>query len=99
MVEIYARRDTMHSGTYQILRCAGDLAIHCEICDRTSFSHWDVEHRYCGHCHVFHHDRMRALAPRPHRAAQPSRAWGCALLLRICAPAQNPEPKTGNRSV
>ena len=36
MVEICARRDATHSGTYQILRCAG--ISRSEICDRTGLA-------------------------------------------------------------
>ena len=55
----------------------GDLAIR-DLATGPVLATGTWEHRYCGHCHVVHHDRMRALAPRPHRAAQPSRARGGA---------------------
>jgi uncharacterized membrane protein len=29
-------------------------AIQCLICRRVSFHPMDVEHKYCGYCHIFH---------------------------------------------
>jgi hypothetical protein len=31
-------------------------SITCLACGRTSHNTHDVQHRYCGHCHVFHED-------------------------------------------
>lgn len=31
-------------------------SITCRRCKMTSHSHRDVEHHYCGNCHVFHDD-------------------------------------------
>lgn len=33
---------------------AGDLAIYCLVCGRTSFNPNDVLNRYCVHCHKYH---------------------------------------------
>jgi hypothetical protein len=34
-------------------------SITCQRCGLTSHNLHDVEHRYCGHCHVFHDDCSR----------------------------------------
>lgn len=34
----------------------GGEAIRCLHCGFTSWNAKDVEERYCGRCHVFHHD-------------------------------------------
>lgn len=34
----------------------GIAAIRCHACDKASYNHYDIEHRYCGFCHQFHHD-------------------------------------------
>lgn len=38
----------------------GPDAITCLTCHRTSHNQGDVEHHYCGHCHVFHDDPVAA---------------------------------------
>lgn len=38
--------------TYTI--APGGQSITCHVCKRTSYSLGDVEHRYCGHCKMFH---------------------------------------------
>lgn len=32
------------------------VGIRCHTCGRVSFNVSDIEHRYCGACHVFHED-------------------------------------------
>lgn len=39
-------------------------SITCLQCGMTSYHPKDIEHRYCGHCHVFHDD-LRRLAKVP----------------------------------
>ena len=34
------------------------LGIRCHTCQRVSFHPKDISERYCGHCHVFHEDRL-----------------------------------------
>lgn len=37
--------------------------ITCHVCGKTSWNRNDVEQRYCGHCHVVHHDGLPKSAP------------------------------------
>jgi len=40
----------------------GPDAFTCLLCHRTSHNQGDVEHHYCGSCHVFHDDVARGTA-------------------------------------
>lgn len=39
---------------YEIIVKDGQRAITCLRCKMTSWSRGDVDHLYCGNCHVFH---------------------------------------------
>jgi len=34
-------------------------SITCPTCGMTSYSHGDINHRYCGKCHAYHRDHQR----------------------------------------
>lgn len=40
--------------TFELDTGAGRPAIRCLLCSRISQNTGDVEHRYCGQCHLFH---------------------------------------------
>ena len=42
--------------TYTILN--NGRAITCRICGLTSYNPHDVEHRYCGKCHIVHDEQL-----------------------------------------
>lgn len=48
--------------TYELVQSPAKAGSHalegfkCLKCRRTSYHPRDVEHRYCGNCHVFHDD-------------------------------------------
>lgn len=37
---------------YEIV--SGGIGIKCLVCSMTSFHPEDIEHKYCGNCHIFH---------------------------------------------
>lgn len=42
--------------TYILGEKKEQLFIKCYICGLASFSHKDIEHKYCGFCQMFHED-------------------------------------------
>lgn len=50
---LYSRR-LLAAPTYELSDIEGYPAIRCLLCNKASFSAGDIEHRYCGRCHIFH---------------------------------------------
>jgi hypothetical protein len=57
---------------------AGRFAIRCLLCDSLSFSPGDLGHCYCGRCHLFHPEVMRARLDRLGGAAHECEEWRTA---------------------
>jgi hypothetical protein len=50
----------MSDPTYRIVE--DGRAIKCLLCMKTSWNMGDVQHRYCGNCHIFHDDTQERKA-------------------------------------
>lgn len=50
---LYSRR-LLGVPTFALQDIDGYPAIRCLLCNKASFSAGDIEHRYCGRCHIFH---------------------------------------------
>jgi hypothetical protein len=42
-------------------------SITCPVCHLTSYSAGDIEHRYCGNCHMYHADMEGSTDAKPVR--------------------------------
>lgn len=43
---------------FLFVRASGQDGIQCTTCGQVSWNPNDVEHHYCGRCHVFHDDQL-----------------------------------------
>lgn len=47
---------------YQLGEQNGQKYIQCLTCKKKSFHPGDIKHKYCGHCHIFHDERVPKIA-------------------------------------
>lgn len=68
--------------TYKLEVVGEIMSITCLRCGRTSYSRGDIDHRYCGHCKMFHDDQRLEMwtvydHPKDHPDMFVARKWCC----------------------
>lgn len=91
--------------TYEVVKAhaGAPVAIRCLLCGLSSQNPHDVDHRYCGRCHVFHDDLALARAVYlrgevPHACTAWRLVVGGVGFCAVCARVEvDPSLATGER--